>query len=118
MARPRTIKTPDGDIILSGFTTEKANLIETMLETLSGVSSAARGPIESVPLAVPFDDTDLTAHALGMVYNKEKKYFELSEFKYNPENGMVILTKKSNAGEYKAFANATFRVACVEKGLI
>lgn len=106
MARPRLIKLPDGEVTLQGFTTEQADKIESMLTS---------------PLDVKCDATN-SKHwegvGLGMTYNKERKMYEIAEFRYNPTTHEVVLIDMKDAGEYKAFAVNNFRVSCVDKGLV
>lgn len=122
-ARPRIIEFDGGTISLQGYSTEKADRLEAILtnmETVSGVPSMDRGPVETpvVPTTVTQVKLDLPEVALGYSYNRARKEYELAEIHYDPATKDVNFTSLTDIGDSRQMAIAKLKIAMVEKGFV
>lgn len=78
MARPRTLKLPDGEVSLSGFSPEKADAIQKLLlegkteekSTETHVTTTTTGPLHQI--------------TLGLWQDPSTKMYNVVEIHYNP----------------------------------
>jgi hypothetical protein len=88
MAKPRTVKYRNGEVILKSLSAEDADLVEVMLLT-----SQPRMHIWEEE----FDKKKCTEYAFGLVETTEG--FILSTIKYSPLKGWSFIESRENVGK-------------------
>lgn len=128
MARPRKIEFAEGEILLKGFSPEKADEIEKLL---TGTPIIVKGELDTGPIAPgsiieikpnepikEVDVTDLTFYALGNYHDKEAQQYKIVVIKYNPVTMLAKVEQIKNAGSFKLAAVNNMKMELVTLDLI
>lgn len=102
IARPRKLKYGNGEITLSGYSTEEADAIEAFLNKVPTEGPKVGDLVELKEDVIEvIDQTTLSETALDLYLDKEKKEYKVVHVKYNPVSKAAKVTEMISAGSFK-----------------
>lgn len=142
MARPRTIKLGDSEVILKNMSKEQADKIEALISQPSQIVVPAETVTSEIIKSDPIElkgvnlDSEITFHTMHQIGNNQTQHnlplentalgirknsagkWELVHVKYNAESKQALVDKVVDLGDNKGLAISEFKIAAVRNGLI